>query len=72
MGSTQSPQIPHDTPMPTTAATCLPPLLGTPNGRAGAYLVIDHGEELGIIGIERIEHERRNDEEDMYIYFNEF
>jgi hypothetical protein len=31
-------------------------LLGTPNGRAGAYLVIDHGEELGIIGIDRIEH----------------
>lgn len=44
-------------------------LLGTPNGRAAAYLVIDHGEEMGIINIDRIEHYKQDDEEHMYIYF---
>lgn len=44
-------------------------LLGTPNGRAAAFLVLDHGEDLGVIGIERIEHLIQNGEEHVFIYF---
>lgn len=44
-------------------------LLGTPNGRAAAFLVLDHGEDLGVIGVERIEHCILNSEEHVFIYF---
>lgn len=44
-------------------------LLGTPNGRAAAYLVIDHGADLGIIGVDRIEHDKEDGKENMYLFF---
>jgi len=44
-------------------------LLGTPNGRAAAYLVIGHGADFGIIGVDRIEHQRLDGRENMFLTF---